>query len=101
MTKINIYESNSFKVTRTGFVTSTTLAAFDVKFTIKQNKDDLTELVVIDGVVSGQGVVFTVPSMEELSKGVYYFEITAETTSQKLTLEQDRIFVRESIVYVT
>jgi hypothetical protein len=100
MTRISIYEANSFKVSRT-YVTSTTLAAFDVKFTIKQNKEDLTEIDIIDGVVSGQGVVFNVPSIEALSKGVYYFEVTAETGSSKLTLEQDRIFVSESIVYVT
>jgi glycogen debranching enzyme len=101
MTKINIYEGNSFTVTRSGYVTSTTLTAFDVTLTIKQNKEDTSEITIIDGVVSGQGVVFTVPAMEELSKGIYYFEVTAETTSQKVTLEQDRIFVRESIVYVT
>jgi hypothetical protein len=100
MTKINTYENNSFKVTRT-YVTSTTLGAYDVIFTIKQNKDDTDEIAIIDGVISGQGVVFNVPSMEELTKGIYYFEVTAETSTQKVTLEQDRIFVRESIVYVT
>ena len=101
MTKINIYEANSFVVTRSDYVTSTTLSAFDVKLTIKENKDDIDEVTIIDGIVSGQGVVFTVPAIEALSKGVYYFEITAETATQKLTLEQDRLLVRESIVYVT
>jgi phage shock protein PspC (stress-responsive transcriptional regulator) len=99
MTKINTYEGNSFRVTRT-FTTSTTLAAYGVTFTMMQNKDDYTPLVSVTGVVTGQGVIFDIPP-QTLSKGVYYFEITAETATQKVTLEQDRVIMRESIKYVS
>ena len=100
MTKVNTYEGNSFVVSRT-YVTSTTLQAYDVKFRMMQNKDDYTALVTVTGTVTGQGVVFNIPPQTTMSKGVYYFEITGETTTQKVTLEQDRVIVRESIVYVS
>jgi len=100
MTKINTYEGNSFVVSRT-YTTATTLAAYNVKFTMAQNKDDTTHLVQVTGTVSGQGVVFTIPPQPTMSKGVYYFEVTASTASQEVTLELDRVIVRESVVYVT
>ena len=99
MTKINTYEGNSFKVSRT-YTTATTLAAYDVTFTMKQNKDDTTSIVTVQGTVTGQGVVFDIPP-QSTDKGVYYFEVTAETATQKVTLEQDRVIVRESIVYIS
>jgi hypothetical protein len=100
MTKINTYEGNSFIVSRI-YATATTLSAYDVTFTMKQNKDDTATIVEVAGTVSGTGVVFHVPPQDTLTKGIYYFEITAETDTQKVTLEQDRVFVRESIVYVS
>ena len=101
MTKVNTYEGNSIQVSRT-YVTSTTLAAFDVTFTMKQNKEDGQPLITVIGEVTGTGVVFNVPPLDDaITSGIYYFEVTAESDTQKITLEQDRLFVRESIVYIT
>src|SRR5512133_2048528 len=103
MTRITTYEGNSIIVIRDyDDLTTTTLSAFTVKFTAKRNKDDTAALIEKTGVVSGSGVVFTIdPTDNVLDKGISYFEVTAETATQKVTLEQDRIYVKESIVYVS
>lgn len=99
MSKIITYEGNSFSVNRT-FTTSTTLSAYTVSLTVAADLLGTTKLIQATGTVSGQGVVFTIPPAT-LEKGVYYFEITGETATQKVTLEQDRLLVKESLVYIT
>jgi hypothetical protein len=99
MTKIITYEGNSLSVSR-AFSTSTTLSAYTVTLTVAADMLGEEKLVTATGVVSGQGVVFTIPPMT-LEKGIYQFEITAETATQKVTLEQDRMLINESLVYLT
>ena len=94
-----MYEGNSQRVART-YSTLTTLTAYTVKFTLKESLDSTTKLVEITGDTTATGVVFQMPATT-LDDGVYYFEITGETATQKTTLEQDRLLMKESIVYIT
>ena len=99
MTKILMYEGNSTRVSRT-YSTLTTLTAYDVTFTLKDSLSSTTKLVEVTGETTATGVIFNIPATT-LDDGIYYFEITGETATQKTTLEQDRLLIKESIVYIT
>jgi molybdopterin biosynthesis enzyme MoaB len=105
MTKVTTYEGNTIRVEReyeSSDTFDTTLSGFSVYFILKENKDDTAFLVTATGTVTGDGVVFNIPCDDNtLSHGTYYFEINAESDTNKVTLEQDRLFIKESIKYIS
>jgi hypothetical protein len=105
MSRIYTYEGNTIYESKSYLAAdcaNTTLSGFTVKLHIMQNKDDYHALLTATGTVSGQGVVFTIPAdSNTLDKGTYYYEVVAESSVNKFTLEQDRLFVKESIVYLS
>jgi hypothetical protein len=105
MNKITVYEGNSAIIECAVLNpdgTDAVLTDFTATLTIKENKDDATELIEETGVISGNEITFTIPDTDnDLEKGTYYYEVTIESTDETLTLVQDRLIVKESIVYVT
>ena len=105
MSKINVYEGNSAVLTWEVFNpdgTDAVLTSFTATLTVKQNKIDTSALITKTGVISDNDITFTILDTDnDLDKGSYYYEVTLESSTQKLTIAQDRYIVRESIVYVT
>lgn len=103
--KLNVYEGNSavvaFNVLNTDG-TDAVLTGFTATITVKENKSDTTTLITKTGVISSNKITFTILDTEnDLDKGTYYYECTIESSTQKLTIAQDRYIVRESIVYIS
>lgn len=105
MNKLIVYEGNTIIITLTvtnSDGTATDFSAYTVTLHIKQNKDDATDLISETGSITNNVVVFTVDAADnDLLKGVYYYEVTAGAVGEAYTLVQDRLIVKESIVYVT
>ena len=105
MNKIIVYEGNSVIVECTVYNPDgidADLTDFDATLTVKQNKYDTTALITETGVIVDNVITFTLPySDNELDYGSYYYEVTIELDDQKLTVVQDRMIVKESIVYVS
>ena len=105
MSKLNVYEGNSFIVTCAVYNpdgTDATLTGFTATLTIKTNKDDATAaLISSSGVIVGNDITFTIAAASNtLTVGVYYYEITIASATELLTVTQDRLIVKES-VYIT
>lgn len=105
MNKITIYEGNSAVIECAVYDpdgTDAVLTDFTATLTIKQNKDDTTALITETGVIVDNDITFTIPDTDnDLDKGTYYYEVTIESTSETLTIVQDRFIIKESIVYIT
>jgi hypothetical protein len=105
MNKLTVYEGNSILITLTvtnSDGTDADFSGFTVTIHIKQNKDDITDLLDATGSVTNNVVIFSIDATDnDLLMGVYYYEVIAESATEKYTLVQDRLFVKESIVYVT
>ena len=103
--KANIYEGNSailsFEVLNPDG-SDATLTGFTSTLTVKELKDDAIALITKTGVIVGNDITFTILDTDnDLDKGVYYYEVTIESSTQKITIAQDRYIIRESIVYIT
>lgn len=105
MSKITVYEGNSAILDWEVFNpdgTDAVLTAFTATLTVKENKADTTTLITKTGVIVDNTITFTVLDTDnDLDKGTYYYEVTIESSTQKLTIAQDRYVVKESIVYIT
>ena len=105
MSKLNIYEGNSAMVSYevlNANGTDAVLTGFTATLTVKELKSDATALITKTGVIVGNDITFTILDTDnDLDKGVYYYEVTIESATQKITIAQDRYIVRESIVYIT
>jgi hypothetical protein len=105
MSKVTVYEGNSAVLAWEVFNpdgSDAVLTSFTPTLTVKQNKDDTTALITKTGVISSNDITFTILDTEnDLDKGTYYYEVTLESSTQKLTIAQDRFVVRESIVYIS
>ena len=103
--KVNVYEGNSASLTWQVFNsdgTDAVLTAYTATLNVKENKTDTTALITKTGVISDNDITFTLLSTDnDLDKGSYYYEVTIESSTQKLTIAQDRFIVRESIVYIS
>ena len=103
MNKLTTYEGNTIIVecaVTDPDGTDADLTGYTATLTIKENKSDTTALIESTGVIEDSDITFTVDSGDNtLDVGVYYYEVTIDP--DKLTLVQDRLIVKESIVYVT
>ena len=105
MSKIIVYEGNTITLTDevlNADGTDAVLTGFTATLTIKQNKADTTTLLTSTGSITDNVISFTITdTANTLSVGVYYYEVTIESTTETYTVCQDRLVVKESIVYIT
>lgn len=105
MSKITIYEGNSAVITCAVYNpdgTDAVLTGFTGTLTVKTNKADTVALITETGTNSSNDITFTITSNDnDLTKGSYYYEVTIESTTEKITIAQDRMIVKESIVYIS
>ncbi len=103
--KISIYEGNSAII---GFEvlnpdgTDAVLSGFTATLNIKEKKTDITALISKTGTISGNEVTFAITDTDnELTYGTYYYEVVLTSTTQKLTVAQERFHIKQSIIYIT
>ena len=105
MNKITTYESNSITVICSVFNddgTDTDLSSYTGTLTVKQNKDDTSVLITSTGDVTDNDIEFDISDTDnDLECGVYYYEVTIDSTTESYTLVQDRLVIKESLVYVS
>jgi hypothetical protein len=105
MNKITTYEGNSITVICSVFNddgTDTDLSSYTGTLTVKQNKDDTSVLITSTGDVTDNDIEFHISDTDnDLECGVYYYEVTIESIDEKHTVVQDRLIVKQSIVYIT
>jgi uncharacterized protein YbcV (DUF1398 family) len=105
MNTITVYEGNSMTVECAVLNpdgTDAVLTTFTATLTIKENKGDTAALISSTGTISGNDITFSIDdAVNTLDKGVYYYEVTIENTTDKYTVQQDRLIIKESIKYVS
>ena len=105
MNRVTVYEGNSaviaFEVLNPNG-TDAVLTGFTATMYVKQNKIDTSALITKTGVISGNDITFTLFDTDtDITRGVHYYEVTIESSTQTMTIAQDRFYVRESIVYIS
>jgi hypothetical protein len=102
---VRVYESNSATVEVAVYNpdgTDAVLAGYTATLTVKSTKDSSTTLFTSTGTISGNDITFSITSANNnRTYGVYYYEVTIEQGTTKLTVVQDRYVIKQSLVYTT
>jgi hypothetical protein len=102
MDRIDVYQNNSIVITQTvtdSDGTASDLSGFTITLYVRYNLSDATNLISSEGVVTDNVVVFTIDAADNtLKPGSYVYEIDAVSTDETLTLRQDNLIVKKSLL---
>ena len=105
MNKIIIYEGNSIAVYCTIVDqdgVDADMDGFDALLTIKLEKDSTDVLLSVNGTITDNVIEFDIAEADNtLDIGVYYYEVSISDATDLYTLTQDRLVIKESLVYIT